>query len=163
MIGTIGGYCLLNKIGSGGFGTVFRAYDPSSGRAVAVKVLTKGRSVTSSRVIRFWREAKLTSEMDDLNVIRALDYGVDQGVDFIAMELMPFSLRDALSAGRLPLLQAGAYFKQVAEGLITVSMHGIVHRDIKPENILIDKEGFAKLSDFGIARAEDFQTLRGCI
>ena len=158
MLGIIGKYCLLNKIGAGGFGTVFRAYDQSSGRAVAVKVLTKGRSVPSI-VRRFWREAVLTSEIRDYNVIRTLEYGVDGDMVFIAMELMPFSLRDALSAGKLPLLQAAAYFKQVAEGLSTVSAHGIVHRDIKPENILIDEGGIAKLSDFGIARAEDFQTL----
>ena len=161
VIGTIGGYCLLNEIGSGGFGTVYRAYDPHGvGRAVAVKVLTKGHSVQST-VQRFWREAMLTSEIDDAHVIRTLDYGVDRdtNLNFIVMELMPFSLRDALSAGELPLAQAWAYFVHVAEGLSTVARHGIVHRDIKPENILIDESRTAKLSDFGIARAEHFQTL----
>ena len=167
VLGTIGEYTLLDTIGSGGFGTVYRAYDPRAGRAVAVKVLTKGHRI-SSRVDRFWREAVLTSEIDDHNVIRTLDYGVGRAVirdvgagdvNFIVMELMPFSLRDALSAGRLPLLQAGAYFKQVAEGLTMVAAHNIIHRDIKPENILINEDRIAKLSDFGIARAEDFQTL----
>ena len=161
MIGTVGEYCLLNEIGSGGFGTVYRAYDPRGvGRAVAVKVLTKGYSVQSV-VQRFWREAMLTSEIDDAHVMRTLDYGVDRdtNLNFIVMELMPFSLRDALSAGELPLAQAWAYFWNVAGGLSTVARHGIVHRDIKPENILIDESRTAKLSDFGIARAEHFQTL----
>lgn len=157
----VGGYSILNEIGSGAFGTVYRAYDPHGvGRAVAVKVLTKGYSVQSV-VQRFWREAVLTSEIDDAHVIRTLDYGVDQdmNLNFIVMELMPFSLRDALSAGELPLAQAWAYFVHVAEGLSTVARHGIVHRDIKPENILIDESRTAKLSDFGIARAEHLQTL----
>ena len=157
----IGDYSILNEIGSGGFGTVYRAYDPHGvGRAVAVKVLTKGYSAQSV-VQRFWREAMLTSKIDDAHVIRTLDYGVDHdtNLNFIAMELMPFSLRDALSAGELPLAQAWAYFVHVAEGLSTVARHGIVHRDIKPENILIDESRTAKLSDFGIARAEDYQTL----
>ena len=155
---TIGGYPILDEIGSGGFGTVYRAYDSLSGRAVALKTLNP-RLAVSSVIERFRREALLTSEMNHPNVIRILDGGEDGGVHFIAMEMMLLSLSDALSAGRLPISRAMDICSQAALGLKAAHDRDVIHRDIKPANILIDSNGTVKVSDFGIAHADSLPDL----
>ena len=156
---TIGGYAILNEIGSGGFGAVYRAYNPSSMRVVALKTLNP--NLADSNVIeRFRREALLTSEISHPNVIRVLDEGEDGGARFIVMEMMPLSLREMLSAaGRLPISRAMDICRQAALGLKAADERDIIHRDVKPENILIDSNGTVKVSDFGIAHADDLPNL----
>ena len=155
---TIGGYRILNKIGSDGFGVVCRAYDSDMGRAVAIKTLNPKRA-DSDAIERFRREALLTSEMNHPNIIRVLDEGEDGDVRFIVMEMMPLSLRDALSAGRLPISRAMDICSQAALGLKAAHDRGVIHRDIKPANILIDPNGTVKVSDFGIAHADSLPDL----
>ena len=165
MLKTVGGYRILGRpIGSGGFGTVYRAYSPSRGRVVALKVLDPKPAVADSSDVvikRFRREALLTSEINHPNIIHVLDESEDGDVHFIVMEMMPLSLREALSAGRLPISRAVDICRQAALGLRAAHNHEreITHRDVKPENILIDANGLVKVSDFGIARAENLTTL----
>jgi len=154
---TIGGYRILNEIGSGGFGTVYRARDPLRDRDVALKALTK---ITDSNGLeRFRREARLAHEIDHPNVISILHYGEDGGVCFIVMELMPISLREILGNGRLSLSRSVDICRQVALGLRAAHERGVIHRDIKPDNILLDSAGAVKVTDFGLARAEDLRTI----
>ena len=154
----IGGYAILNKIGAGGFGTVYRAYGLSSGRAVALKTLNPELAATDV-IERFRREALLTAEINHPNVIRILDEGEDGGVHFIAMEMMTLSLRDALSTGSLPMSRAMDICRQAALGLKAAHDRDVIHRDVKPANILIDSNGTVKVSDFGIAHADSLPNL----
>lgn len=168
MRGTIGGYNILNEIGSGTFGTVFRAYDPSSGQVVALKTLN-----SDAERDRFHREGLMLSAIDDENVISLLEVGeddirlIDVGKDgdpyivreendvpYIVMELMQLSLADVLASGKLSLSRSLDACLQTARGLAAVHNIRVVHRDIKPQNILIDGDGKFKVADFGIARAE---------
>ena len=168
MRGTIGGYSILGEIGSGGFGTVYRAYDPRSGRAVALKTLN-----SDTERDRFRREGLMLRAIDDENVISLLAVGeddirlIDVGKDgasyitreevdvpYIVMELMQQSLADVLASGKLSLSKSLDACCQVARGLEAVHNIRVVHRDINPKNILIDGDGKFKVADFGIARAE---------
>ena len=155
---TIGGYRILNEIGSGGFGTVYRARDPLNDRDVALKALDPKR-VDSNAIERFRREALLTSEINHPNVIRILDDGEDGDIRFIVMEMMHLSLREALSAGSMPISRVVNVCRQASLGLKAAHDHNVIHRDIKPENILIDSNGTVKVSDFGIAHADDLPDL----
>ena len=155
----IGGYAILNKIGSGGFGSVYRAYGLSSGRAVALKTLNPELAASDHFIERFRRESLLTAEINHPNVIRILDEGEDDGVHFIAMEMMTLSLRDALSTGSLPISRAMDICRQAALGLKAAHDRGVIHRDVKPENILIGSNGTVKVSDFGIAHADSLPNL----
>ena len=153
----IGGYRILSEIGSGGFGAVYRARDPLSGKDVALKALTK--ITNPSDLVRFRREARLAYEIGDPNIIRILHYGEDGGVSFIVMELMPISLRERLGAGRLSLSMSLDICRQAALGLNAAHKRNVIHRDVKPDNILLDSEGAVKITDFGLARAVDLTTL----
>ena len=153
---TIGGYRILNEIGSGGFGTVYRARDPLNDRDVALKVLTD-----PDDLVRFRREARLAYEIGHPNIIRIFHLGEDGGDSFIVMELMQVSLREVLNTGRLTISRAVDICRQVALGLRAAHNHErkITHRDIKPDNILIDSNGVVKISDFGIAHVDDSPSL----
>ena len=154
---TIGGYRILNEIGSGGYGAVYRARDPLRDRDVALKALTK---ITDSNDLeRFRREARLAYEIDHPNVISILHYGEDGGARFIVMDLMPISLREILGNGRLSLSRSVDICRQVALGLRAAHERGVIHRDVKPDNILLDSAGAVKVTDFGLARAEDLRTI----
>lgn len=166
MIGAIGEYCLMNKIGSGGFGAVFRAYDPYNSRAVALKVLKPSADEEDKK--RFRREGLILAAIDHKNVISLLDVRRDDmrlldgdtpyvfsDVPYVVMELMPLSLKDAMEAsGKLSQIRSLILCAQVAHGLRAVHDSGVVHRDIKPQNILLDWDGNAVVADFGIARTE---------
>ena len=159
---TIGGYRILGEIGSGGYGAVYRVRDPLSDRDVALKLLNAPNDLAPSDIARFRREARLPYEIGHPNLIDIIHYGEDGDDHFIVMELMQSSLRDVLEAGtvrRLPLSSAVDICRQAALGLKAAHDRKVFHRDIKPENILIDANGVVKVSDFGIARAENLTTL----
>ena len=155
---TIGGYRILNEIGSGGFGAVYRARDPLNDRDVALKVLTDPNDLE-----RFRREARLAYEIGHPNIIRIFHLGEDGGDSFIVMELMPASLRQILNDVKLPAMRVMEICYDIADGLRAAHEHGVIHRDIKPENILVDfttDEVFeVKVSDFGIAHADNLPNL----
>ena len=150
---TIQGYELLERIGAGGFGAVYRAYQSTIGREVAVKVILPNYATHPEFIRRFEREAQLISRLEHLHIVPLYDYWRDPEGAYIVMRwLRGGSLAGALQGGAFNLESASLLFDQVASGLAVAHNRQIVHRDLKPSNILLDEEGNAYLSDFGIAR-----------
>ncbi len=162
---TIGRYRILSELGRGSMARVYLAIDPNIGRKVALKVLDP-RNPTSQGMVdaiekRFLVEATAAARLDHPSAVAIYDADVDPvtGDSFIAMEWVDgTSLRDRLSAGGpLPDNEAVAIVRQVAGALDAAHRQGLIHRDVKPANILIDRQGRAKLSDFGIAKLDDLE------
>jgi len=151
---TIGGYHILEKIGEGGIGTVYRARQLSLDREVAFKTLKPEFAANQSFVERLTREARAAAQLVHPNIVQTYDVGEDQGVHFIAMELVPGeSLHDIIAReGRIDVKRAVDILKQAAFALQGAYHRKIVHRDIKPENLLIMEDGTVKISDFGLAK-----------
>lgn len=155
----IGRYVLLNPVGRGAMGVVYRAEDPLIHRLVAVKVLhpTKGLSPLQIQIARerFGREAETAGGIDHPNIVRIFDVGeeAESGEMYIVMEFLSGpSLERMLDEAPVPLNRAAEIIGQIASGLDAAHARGIVHRDIKPSNILFTDEGTAKLADFGITQ-----------
>lgn len=149
---TIQGYELLERIGAGGFGAVYRAYQSTIGREVAVKVILPVYATQPEFIRRFEREAQLIARLEHLYIVPLYDYWRDPEGAYIVMRwLRGGSLTAALQEGAFDLESASLLLDQVAAGLTAAHNQQIVHRDLKPSNILLDEEGNAYLSDFGIA------------
>ncbi|MEO1528330.1 MAG: protein kinase [Planctomycetota bacterium] len=154
-LGRLGGYRILEQLGAGGMGIVFRAEDPRLKRAVAIKVMKPDAAARPKAKDRFLREAQAAAAIEHDNVVTILQVGEDRGIPFIAMPLLKGeSLRDRLERdGKLneaDVLQIG---HQIAEGLAAAHGLGLVHRDIKPDNIWLETHrSRVKLLDFGLAR-----------
>ncbi len=147
----IGKYEVQEEIGKGGFGTVYRAYDPVVGREVAIKVLTALGSEDMLR--RFRAEAKATGNLHHPNIVTVHDYGEQDGVPYIVMEFLRGRNLDLLiSESSLSLVEKVEIMSQVAEGLHYAHGQGVVHRDVKPANLMLLNSGLVKIMDFGIAR-----------
>ena len=156
----IGRYQILDEIASGGQGTVYRAFDPESSQVVAVKVLHPTLSQDRNYIERFRREASLAASIDHPNVVRIFEVGRDGDQHFMALEFLPESLARVIeSGGQMRIDGAARFGVQIAEGLAAAHALGIVHRDVKPQNVLIGQDGSAKVTDFGIARGESFNTM----
>ena len=156
----IGRYQILEEIAAGGQGTVYRAFDPDSGQIIALKVLHPNLSGDRGYIERFRREASLAASIDHPNVVKIFEVGQDGDQHFMALEFLPESLaRVVESGGQMRLEGASQFGLQIAEGLAAAHALGIVHRDIKPQNVLIGADGSAKVTDFGIARAESLNTM----
>ena len=154
MIGrSISHYRIIEKLGQGGMAVVYLAEDMTLGRRVALKLLSGDLTQDAGRVARFRLEARAASSLNHPNVCTVYEVGEAEGVYYIAAEFVDAgSLRDLLARGKLelgPLLRLAI---QIAEGLSKVHRTGVVHRDVKPENVLIARDGFAKIADFGLAR-----------
>ena len=153
-------YYILGEIASGGFGTVYRAWDANSGQVVALKELRPDDSTNDDDIERFRREALLTSSIDHPNVVRVFEAFKYDDRHFIAMELLAASVRDLIQAtGWLPMAKAVAICRQAALGLEAARQRGVTHRDIKPANMLVAADGAVKVSDFGLARASSMTTI----
>jgi serine/threonine protein kinase len=150
-----GPYELRSLIGVGGMGEVYEAYDTIKGRSVALKVLRRELAADPSFQERFWRECRMTARLQDPHVVPVHDFGSIDGVLFIDMRLVKgASLRDLLDQqGALEPKRAARITAQVAAALDAAHADGLVHRDVKPENVLITRDDFAYLVDFGIAHA----------
>jgi len=150
----LGHYDLLEFVGGGGMGAVFKAHDTMLDRIVAVKVLSKVQSDDEETLRRFKNEAQSSARLDHDNIGRVHYVGEDRGWHYIVFEFIEgVNLRDlVLRDGPLPLAQAVSYTLQVADALAHASQRDVVHRDIKPSNVLITPEGRAKLVDMGLAR-----------
>ena len=146
-------YRLVEKIGAGGMGEVWRAVDPRLGREVAVKVLPDDRAQDRDAVARFEREARAVAALSHPGIVALYDVGRESGVSYVVTELLRgTTLRERLQAGPLTRLDALDLALAVARGLAAAHARGLVHRDLKPENVFVTEDGIAKILDFGLAR-----------
>jgi Tol biopolymer transport system component len=151
-------YQIQEKLGEGGMGAVYRAYDTQLRRPVALKVLPPEYASDPERRSRLLREARAASALNHPNIVNIYEVGSDNGVDFIAMEFIEGkSLGDMIPAKGLPLGKTLDYAAQIASGLAKAHAAGVVHRDLKPGNIMLTgptsgHPGLVKLLDFGLAR-----------
>jgi eukaryotic-like serine/threonine-protein kinase len=156
MIGTVlsGRYRLEAKLGSGGMSTVYLARDETLDRPVAVKVMHREMSEQEDQLQRFRQEARAVAKLTHPNVVSVIDAGEDGGHPYIVFEYVKGeTLKQRINrVGALDPQEAIAYAIEVARGLSVAHARNMVHRDIKPQNVLIDEEGRAKLTDFGISR-----------
>jgi len=149
----LGPYEILTPLGAGGMGEVYRARDTRLGREVAIKVLPEALSSDSGRLRRFEKEAQSASALNHPNIVTVYDIGSSGATSYMAMELVEgVTLRQLLADGSLPQKKLLAVAVQVAEGLAKAHGAGIVHRDLKPENVMVTRDGFAKILDFGLAK-----------
>jgi len=150
----IGKYAVTGRIGRGGMGMVYRAYDEVLEREVAVKTLTLEGSLDDESRRRFAIEAKAAARLQHPNIITVYELGEDRGLPFIAMELLPGTDLDALMRSGEPLVlqEKLDLVIQVCRGLAYAHDHKIVHRDIKPSNVRVLEDGTVKIMDFGIAK-----------
>lgn len=149
----IGGYEIQERIGQGGMATVFRARQVSMKRDVAIKVLPRQFLNDDTYLQRFEREVEIAAQLQHRNIIPVHDYGEFDGQPYIVMRYMPAgSLDDMLRHGPLQPEQILNYFEQIAPALDYAHNRGVLHRDLKPSNVLIDDDGGAYITDFGIAR-----------
>src|SRR5512135_1501757 len=149
----LGPYEILSPLGAGGMGEVYRARDTRLGRDVAIKVLPPEFAADRNRIARFEQEARAASALDHPNVISIFDIGSAGETVYIAMTLVDGrSLRDAMDSGPIPLKKLLDVAAQIADGLAKAHATGIVHRDLKPENVMLSRDGFVKILDFGLAK-----------
>jgi serine/threonine protein kinase/tetratricopeptide (TPR) repeat protein len=152
----LGIYTVLDLLGSGGMGKVYRARDSRLGREVAIKGLPEEFSRDAARLARFEREARMLAALNHPGV--AAIYGLEEaeGTQFIVMELVPGdTLSDRIALGALSLVDALRIGRQIAEALEAAHERGIIHRDLKPANIKVTPEGRVKVLDLGLAKAFD--------
>jgi len=160
-----GRYRLEARIASGGMSTVYRAFDETLERQVAVKLMNREVASDSDQLERFRREARAVAQLSHAHIVGVIDAGEDDGRPYIVFEYVEGeTLKDRIRRlGRLPVSEAVAYAIEIARALGAAHARHIVHRDVKPQNVLIDEEGAAKVTDFGIARTleEDGLTADG--
>ncbi|MCL4369382.1 MAG: protein kinase, partial [Chloroflexi bacterium] len=157
MIGRVlnGRYQLSALLGEGGMAVVYEAEDLLLGRKVAVKVLREQFAADPGFLARFQREARSSAALSHPNIVAVYDVGSEAGTQYIVMELVPGRtlkeiLQEEAPLGAARIIELG---RQICEGLEYAHQHGIVHRDVKAHNILVTRDGWAKIADFGIAVA----------
>jgi len=157
MIGAqLGNYRILEKIGAGGQGTVYKATDTKLGRSVVIKVLPPELTAREANLKRFEREARLASALDHPNICTIFDLNEIGGVNFIAMQLVEGkNVRQLVNGRPLDLRSALSIAIQVADALAAAHARGIIHRDIKAGNVVVTASGQAKVLDFGLAKLLD--------
>ncbi|MCH7228607.1 protein kinase [Haloferula sp. A504] len=162
---------VLERIGTGGMGAVYKARQPQLDRMVALKILSHDLAADPSFTERFNREAKVLARLSHPNIVGIHDYGTAGPYCYLLMELVDgVNLRQAMQAGRFSPAESLAMVEEICSALKFAHEEGILHRDIKPENVLIDSKGRVKIADFGIAKmvGEDDRpdvtlTLRGSV
>jgi len=150
---SFGRYDILDKIGAGGMGEVYRAHDTQLNRDVAVKILPAPMTTDSAALARFEREARAVAALSHPNILAIHDFGTSDGVSYAVTELLDGdTLATRLADGPLPVRKVIEIGTQVASGLAAAHERGIVHRDLKPANVFITKDGQVKILDFGLAK-----------
>jgi tetratricopeptide (TPR) repeat protein/predicted Ser/Thr protein kinase len=149
----LGHYRIVEKIGAGGMGEVYRAYDEHLSRDVAIKVLLPGTLTDESARKRFHKEALILSQLNHPNVATIYDFDRQRGVDFLVMEYIPgITLSEKVAAKPLPEKEILRLGVQLAEGLAAAHDRGVIHRDLKPNNLRVTSDGRLKILDFGLAK-----------
>ncbi len=149
-----GRYRLESRIGSGGMSTVYRAHDETLERFVAIKLMNREVASDSDQLERFRREARAVARLSHPNIVHVIDAGEDESRPYIVFEYIDGeTLKERIRRlGRLEIPEAVAYCVEIARALGAAHSNQVVHRDVKPQNVLIDHDGTAKVTDFGIAR-----------
>jgi eukaryotic-like serine/threonine-protein kinase len=151
----IGHYRVLEKIGAGAMGEVFRARDERLDRDVALKLIRPASSANPDHLRRFELEARAAAALNHPNIVAIYDIGLDEGTPYIVCELLEGkTLRKRLLEGSLPVRQALEYSRQIVQGLIAAHDRRIIHRDLKPENLFVTTDGRIKILDFGVAKLQ---------
>src|SRR5437867_3947793 len=159
---TISQYKVLSLLGEGGMGEVYLAEDTRLHRKVALKVLPPEVAFNQDRMRRFNQEAQAAASLNHPHIAHIYEIGESEGVHFIAMEYVDGeTLREKIHRDKASLLKLLKYLTQVAEGLSKAHAAGIVHRDLKPDNIMITRDDYAKILDFGLAKLLEAQRSRG--
>ncbi len=152
----LGRYLIRSQIGAGGMGEVYLAYDPNLRRQVAIKLLPSQYTQNKRRLSRFEREAYAASSLNHPNILTIYEVGRQDGHHFIATEFVEGeSLRQRMARTRIELREVFDVAQQVAAALSAAHQAGIIHRDIKPENIMLRRDGYVKVLDFGLAKLAD--------
>lgn len=150
---TLGHYRIVDKIGAGGMGEVYRARDEHLDREVAIKVLPPGSLTEDTSRKRFRREALALSKVNHPNIATVHDFDTQRAVDFLVMEYIPgVTLSEKLAIGPLPENEVLRLGLQLAEGLSAAHEHGVIHRDLKPSNLRLTNDARLKILDFGLAK-----------
>ncbi len=160
MVGkTINHYRVLEKIGQGGMGEVYRAEDTSLKRDVAIKVLPEQFTKDPQRLARFEREAQLLASLNHPNIAAIHSFEHSDDIHFLVLELVPGeTLAERVAKGPLPVEEALEVCRQIAEGVEAAHEKGVIHRDLKPANVKVTPEGKVKILDFGLAKAFEGET-----
>jgi len=158
-----GRYRIEDRIGTGGMSTVYRAFDETLERQVAIKILHGHISEDAPSLERFRREARTVAQLSHPHVVMVIDAGEDDGHPYIVFEhVRGETLKERIKReGQLPVAEAVAYAIEIGRGLHAAHERNLVHRDVKPQNVLIDDEGRAKVTDFGIALGLESNQLTG--
>src|SRR5258708_7176388 len=157
MVGrTVLHYRLIEKIGSGGMGEIYKAQDARLNRFVAIKVLTAAKSGDADRRRRFIQEAQAASALNHPNIITIHDIIAEPDTDYLVMEFVAgMTLLDLIPSGGLRVPQVLRYSSQMADALSAAHAEGIIHRDVKPGNVMITSSNLVKVLDFGLAKLTD--------
>jgi len=156
-----GRYEVVEELGRGNMGVVYRAFDPKLRKMIALKVLREDRVTNDEYVQRFLNEAWALGRLSHSNIVIVYDVGNDHGTVFIAEELVEGKPIDQiLSQGRLEIREVLQFGIKIADALHYAHEKGVIHRDIKPSNIIVNLDNQIKITDFGIARIEDPQALK---
>jgi predicted ATPase/serine/threonine protein kinase len=151
---SVGRYEIVDLVGAGGMGEVYRARDPRLNRTVALKLLPSALFADSARLQRFEQEARSASALNHPNIVTVYELGQDGSRHYIAMELVEGkTLRELIDGRLLPMHKVIEIAAQIAEGLTKAHEAGITHRDLKPENLMVSHDGFAKILDFGLSKS----------
>ncbi len=151
----LGPFQIIDRLGAGGMGEVYRALDTRLGRKVALKVLPTELLSNQEGLARFALEARSASALNHPNIVTIFEVGRAESSPYLAMELVEgWTLRHLMDAGPLPVKKTLDIAAQIASGLAKAHQAGIVHRDLKPENIMVSQDGFVKILDFGLAKLQ---------
>src|SRR5271166_2006499 len=157
-----GTYEIVERLGAGGMGEVYRARDTRLGREVAIKTISLDHHSQPEAITRFEQEARSACALNHPNIITIYELGQVNGTHYIAMELVTGeTLRELLHAGAIPFRKAVAIAAQIADALAKAHEIGIVHCDLKPENLMVSGDATAKVLDFGLAKLRVLNHTRG--